>query len=204
MRPWAPSKPVGATPSNNRFLAEPGSKRGLLAPTAVGRVGPALGFEHGALGHDARLEIPPERNQQLAGEGDDPDPPHATAPVPEAGMVPARQGALRLPAQPRPRDLDRHRPDESVPGLRDPLLALQVAALIRRGREPGEAAHFAPVGKLPPAEELHHVQPRALQADRPQGEELTDLPDREIGARVQELRSRGPAGPAAARLAGDR
>src|SRR5207247_6112067 len=138
---------------------------------------------------------PPQRNQQLAGQGDDPDPPHPAAPVPEAGLAPARQGTLGLPAQPRPRDLDRHRPHEPVPGLRNPLFALQVATLIRRGCEPGEAADFAPVGKLPPAEELHHVEPGALQADRPQGEQLPDLPDRRIGARVQALPTLALEGP---------
>src|SRR5439155_6548155 len=36
--------PLGATPSNTRFLAEPGGIGGLLAPTAAGHVPPRYAF----------------------------------------------------------------------------------------------------------------------------------------------------------------
>src|SRR5919109_967876 len=147
----------------------------------------SLRLQHRPLRHGARLKVAPERDQELPRERDDPDPAQAAAPLAEALLIPAREGTRRLIPQPRPGDLDRHRADVPVPRLGDPLLVRQIPALVRRGREPRQRAHFAPVVEGAPAEELHHIEPRALEPDRAQGQEPSDLRHGRIGASAQEL-----------------
>src|SRR6185295_9918181 len=58
----------------------------------------------------------------------------------------------------------------------DPLLAVQaVAAAVRSRRQAGQPTHLAPIAELPPSEKLHHEQPRAVDPDGPQQQQLTDL-----------------------------
>lgn len=62
-------------------LSEPGGTTGSAPPLIRSPVLPSLlshaqrGLEHGPLRHDARLEEAPECDQELAGQGHDPDPP---------------------------------------------------------------------------------------------------------------------------------
>ena len=101
-----------------------------------------------------------------------PGPPRA-----EVRAVPLRERALRLVAEPTPRQLDRHVPHVAVARLADPLLVMLRPALVRRRHEPGQRPDLAPVAERAPAEELadqhrgdrlaHGPQPRQLPHLRP-------------------------------------
>lgn len=47
---------------------------------------------------------------------------------------------------------------------------------MRRRRQHGQGADFLPVSEVPPAEELHYEQPRAVDPDPPERHQLPDLP----------------------------
>src|SRR5215468_7198608 len=120
---------------------------------------------NGAFRHDARLEEVPQGDQQLARQRDDPNPSQATTRSPEPSLIPAGERTPRLEAQPAPCDLDRHAANQAIAVTSDPLLAALVPALVRRRRESRERAQLLAIAEAPPAEELHHVQPRAVRAD---------------------------------------
>lgn len=124
-----------------------------------------LRFHRCALRNDAGIEVAPERDQEFSREGDDADLAQPTRAVPKPALIPLRQRAVGLIAEPPPRDVDGERPDLAVAGFRHALLAMPIAALIRRRGEAGQCAHLTTILKLSPAEELHDVEPRALHAD---------------------------------------
>src|SRR6185295_5236437 len=133
-------------------------------------------LQNGARRHLPRLQIAPQRHQKLARQGHDPHPARTTIARAESLPVPPTQLTLRLPAQPTPRNLDRHRSHPDIAGAIDPLLAVQaVAAAVRSRRQAGQPTHLAPIAELPPSEKLHHEQPRAVDPDGPQQQQLTDL-----------------------------
>lgn len=102
----------------------------------------------------------PERDQQLARERHDADAPHAGAAGREARAVPPTERALRLPAEPSPRELDREGAQVAVAGFADSLLAREIAARAPRAAQPRRCADLASVPKLAPREELRRVDPR--------------------------------------------
>src|SRR5207249_4344963 len=113
--------------------------------------------------------------QKLARERDDPDLAQPLTAVAEATFVPLRQCALRLEAKPAPGDLDRHRAHVAIAGVTHPLLAFGLPALEGRWCEPRQATDLLAIAKLAPAEELHPVQPRAVDPDSAQRVHLSHL-----------------------------
>src|SRR5471030_2694704 len=69
-------------------------------------------------------EETPEGDEQLAGEGHDHDALDASGCGDDAGLEPAREGAVGLPLKPEPGELDGGMPCPSVAGLADALLAM--------------------------------------------------------------------------------
>ena len=108
-------------------------------------------------------------------------------PCPKRAFVPLRQLTLRLEAQPAPGDLDRHRAHVAVARVAHSLLAIRLPALEGRRREPGQRADLLAIAELSPAEELHPVQPRAVDADPPQLVQLEHLLEHRIRRRAQQL-----------------
>src|SRR5207249_1390440 len=97
-------------------IGAPGTNR-----TRSTRVTPVItlrDFQHRARRHDPVNGIPPQRDQQFAGEGDDADlaRPFAAA---KARLIPLRQGTVPLPMHPAPRQLDHHRLQSFVAGARN-------------------------------------------------------------------------------------
>ncbi len=86
------------------------------------------GFQDRALRDDAGRHIPPQRDHQLAGHGDDPDPPRAFA-LPKVRLIPLREARCRLPAHPIPRELNTDRLQARIAGATDPLLARRASPL---------------------------------------------------------------------------
>ena len=80
------------------------------------------GFQHRAGWEDTGGRIPPERDQELAREGDDADTARAFPPA-KALLIPARQRALALPMHPAPRELHHHRLEPLIPGPANALIA---------------------------------------------------------------------------------
>src|SRR3712207_4583862 len=100
-------------------------------------------LHHRAVRDHALGRIPPERHEQLAGKGHDADPAGAATLGADALAEPAAQGRPRLVAQPHPRELDGGGAQARVARLRDPLLAVDPAALPRAGRQAGEGRELA-------------------------------------------------------------
>ena len=148
-----------------------------------------LSAQHGPLRKQALIDIPPERDQQLSRQGDDAEFPNPAIALPELLLVPARELTLRLKAQPRPRRVDRESADPPVAGLRNPLFMLQVATLIGRPREPRESADLAASPKLAPREELHDIEPCAIDADATELIQLPHASDRRI---ISDAQQRAP------------
>src|SRR5262245_40864306 len=163
-----------------------------LAPASAGS-GFLLGldldvvFEQGAFGHDAGLEVSPQGDQKLARQGNDPDLAQARAAASEAGLVPLRQGTLRLETQPGPGELDRHPAHPPVARLVDAELAAQLPALVGGRCEPRQGADLLAVTEVAPGEELHRVEPGAVQADPAQLHQLPNLRRRSIPGLPDEL-----------------
>ena len=116
---------------------------------------------------------------------------NAQAPAGEARPIPLAERTARLETQPQPGDLDDHGSHPSVARLTDSLVALALAAVVRRADQSGEGGELAPVAKGPPAEELHHQEPGARRADRAQAHQANDAM-LGLGARsAQALAARG-------------
>ena len=85
-------------------------------------------------GHQPSDQISPQRDHQLAREGDDRDAPHATLVVANIVSKPAAERAFRLMVQPKPGQFDGDRPGTSVAGSADPLIGAAAATVVRAGR----------------------------------------------------------------------
>ena len=68
------------------------------------------------------------------------------------------------------------------PALEMPRVTCLVAALIGRGREPGERGELLAAADVSPGEELEREEPGGLEADALEAHELTDHRDRRVGA----------------------
>src|SRR5262249_17333927 len=90
---------------------------------------PSFHLQNGAFRHHAVLEIAPERDQQLACDGDDRNPPDTPLEFANTFAEPDTQGAVRLMPQPQPRELNHHGASLGVTSLADPLLTAHRAAL---------------------------------------------------------------------------
>ena len=105
----------GRCPAGRSSGGDPFQRRARR--TSSVSTGPALGFEHGTLRQHARLEVPPECDQELAGDCHNADAALPRATGGEARPVPARQRARRLATDPAPGELDRQRPESTLPAL---------------------------------------------------------------------------------------
>jgi hypothetical protein len=81
-----------------------------------------------AIRDEPGVEETPQRDDQLARQRHDRDPPHSTLRLADPGVEPPRQAGRRLIVEPQPRQLDRVMPGPSVAGFTDPLLAAGRAA----------------------------------------------------------------------------
>ena len=134
-------------------------------------------LQRGSFWHHTMLEEAPELDQQLPREGHDPNLAGSRTAAAESRLIPLAQPAPWLMPQPGPCHLDGDRADVPTSRFADPLFPPPVAALVRRGGEPGRRADLLAVPEPSPPEELVHVDPRAARPDRPQAEQLPDLVD---------------------------
>ena len=109
----------------------------------------------------------------------------ASAMTPTVRLSPnyCRQGAVRLPAQPRPGEFDHCRAHASVAVFSDPLFTFAAAAREWRSAEPDISAERAPIMKLP-YERLTHEKWGEVRTDRPQVRQRADHPFRFVRRRV--------------------
>ena len=96
---------------------------------------------------------------------------------------PHGQGAVRLPAQPHPREFDHRRAHPSVAVFSDPLFTFAAAAGKWRSAKPDISAESASIAKLP-HECLTHEKCGEVRTDRPQVRQRADHPFRFIRRRV--------------------
>jgi len=115
-----------------------------------------LCLEHCACRELPRLQEAPERDQSLPGERHHPNFPEARPALPTPGLIPWRQRALRLQADPAPRNLSSHRPPITIPGLGHPQFPAALATLGGCWREPGSRADVLGRLHVPPGKEFHH------------------------------------------------
>src|SRR5215472_2871372 len=92
-------------------------------------------FQNGTFRHQTCLEIAPERNQQLARDGNDRNPSDAALEVANTITEPDTQEAVRLIPQPQPRELNHRRAGLGVTSLTDTLITRHRAALKMRRRQ---------------------------------------------------------------------
>src|SRR3990167_3002164 len=83
-----------------------------------------------ALGDDALFDEPPERDRQLARQGNNPDLSASHSHSRKSFMPPPRELALRLIAKPEPGELDERLPGELRPGFVDAAVAAHLAACV--------------------------------------------------------------------------
>ena len=91
-------------PSPSANTSEPA---GLVSDVVVSASRP----QHGARWQHALLAIAPERDEELARQRDNPDPPQPGSPGAKTQAIPSREGTLRLPAHPTPGQFHDHASD---------------------------------------------------------------------------------------------
>src|SRR5918911_1986802 len=89
----------------------------------------ALCLELGARRDDALRRISPERDQKLAGEGDDGNAADPAAPLANACAEPGAQLGAGLMAEPEPSEFNHSMAQTAIAGFADTLLAIGAAAL---------------------------------------------------------------------------
>ncbi len=134
-------------------------------------------FQLGAFRQHIRFQEAPQRNQKFACQSDDPDLSHPLASMTEALLLPKAEIALGLEPKPPPRNLDRHPSDMAIARMADPLLLMLIPALKGSRSQARQCPNLFRIPKLPPAKELHHVQPRAIDPDSPQRVQLKHVVD---------------------------
>src|SRR5215831_14969018 len=139
---WDPSETAAFAGHRMSTVTHPSRCAGGEAG-AYSRVRRAL--EDGAAGNEASLKIAPERDRELAGQGDDGDLADAPFAITDALLEPARELAFRLMLEPEPGELDQGGPRPSVAGLADALLAPLRAAVEGRASEADEAADLTAI-----------------------------------------------------------
>src|SRR5580693_7354597 len=140
-------------------------------------------FHSCSVGNDAILHVAPQGDEQLARQGhyhDFLDPPSHCA---DTCAEPHGQGAVRLPAQPRPGEFDHCRAHASVAVFSDPLFTFAATAREWRSAEPDISAERASITKLP-YERLTHEKCGEVRTDRPQVRQRADHPFRFVCRRV--------------------
>src|SRR5918994_7845559 len=86
-------------------------------PTGIPTAAIPLHLQLRALRHNARLDVAPQGDQELACHSDDRDPPGAARQHPDPLAEPGGQGTPRLVSEPQPRELDEGFARPGVPAL---------------------------------------------------------------------------------------
>src|ERR1700739_3088324 len=94
-----------------------------------------LHLQNGALRRQTCLEIAPERDQQLACDCDDRNPPDTALEFANTIVEPDAQGVGGLMSQPQPRELNHDPASLGVTSLTDTLITARLAALEMRRRQ---------------------------------------------------------------------
>src|SRR5262249_20038545 len=121
------------------------------------------------------LHVPPQRDQQLAGQRHDPHLPGPLVPRPEAPVVPLAPGTARLPAPPPPGQLHDQPADVFGARLADPLLPFPLPAVVGRRLQPPPPPQPLAVGDAAPAEQLRPQDPGPAPAPRLQAQPAPPL-----------------------------
>src|SRR5436189_1733944 len=95
-----------------------------------------------ARGHDALRDEPPQGNQQLARDRDNPDAATPPARAPEPLLEPPRQVTGRLPAEPAPGHLQTDAPHLRPARLADALVGDPLVTAIRHRYQPNQRAQL--------------------------------------------------------------
>jgi hypothetical protein len=133
------------------------------------------GFQDGSFGKRTGLDVAPQGDEKLAGEGHNPDLAGPGATAREALVVPMGEGAVGLVAEPAPGDLDGQAADPAVAGSADAELVLRLAALVGRWRQAREGSDLLAVAEVAPGEELEPPGPGRAKADPFEREQSADL-----------------------------
>jgi hypothetical protein len=159
--------PGWTAPSHDRSATRTLSPLELPTPaqsrsTPVSAFATSRRLQGRAVRHAPGLDKPPQGHEQLARQGDHPAPASAATPMPTALLIPLRQRAVGLTAQPAPGQLDGHRAAGRVAGFGDALLVSGGATRLGRGRQAAQGADCLPIAQRPPTAALHHTQPGTL------------------------------------------
>src|SRR5215510_8016665 len=119
------------------------SRRGLRCGGHVWR-----GLSHdGAVGYQARFDIAPERDRQLASQGNQHDAPDPRRLIRGLAGIPVRQGTAGLVFPPEPCDFNEDASCPTVAGLGDPLAPGRRAAVVGARCQPKVGAELSAAGE---------------------------------------------------------
>jgi len=108
-----------------------------------------LALHDRAVRNQSGVDKPPQRDDQLARQRHDRDPPDSAFRITDPRVEPSRQAARRLMAEPQPRQFYGVMPSPRIAGLTDPLLAAARAAAVGRRRQADKARDRAPITEGP-------------------------------------------------------
>src|SRR3954470_1514435 len=144
-----PTRAEAATGATGPFLyggiRSPGYQRSHVVPAGAAAPAARSALEHCALGHQAGLEVAPQREQQLPRQGHHHDPLDPSLQAPDPPHEPGAQRALGLVAQPQPGELHDRRPGARVAGPAEALVAAGSAAPVRARRQADVGGELPPV-----------------------------------------------------------
>ena len=137
-------------------------------------------FQDSSFWQDAWLDEPPERDQQLPGQGDNPELAQSSAAGAKPAFIPLRQDTGRWEAAPGPGDRDRHRSNRPIARFGDAQFAPSLTTLLRGRSQARQGTDLLGRLEIPPGKKFHHIEPGAIHSDTPQREELVHLLNRRI------------------------
>src|SRR6516165_2454186 len=149
------------------------SSRDCPVCTARADAGPPLlstrhrRFQDSPLREDPCLYEAPERDQELTGEGHNPELAQPGTARPKPALIPLREGTVRLEATPGPGDLNRHRPDMPIARFGDPQFTARLPTLRGCRGQASQRAHLLGRLEVPPGKKFHDIQPGAIHANPP-------------------------------------
>src|SRR6266536_2316062 len=141
-----------AAPSVRRFPEEPGEGASGAHQWVLARHARAIlrgRLQVRALWDHPVFDETPEGNHQLSGDRHDAD---ATAPPAgrgEPAREPLRQGTVRLPPEPAPRDLDADPSELGAARFTNPLVLHALITAVRHRHQPRQCAELAAVAECP-------------------------------------------------------
>ena len=134
-----------------------------------------LAFHDRSFGDFPVFHVVPEGDEQFARQRHNPNTSEPTTAVSELALIPLGQRTIRLVANPAPGELHHEASHMLIPGARDALIMVALAALIWGRHEADQAGQLPPIFDVPPPKDFGGQRPRADRADPTQGGQGLDI-----------------------------